>query len=95
MLHLHRPIALGGLLARAANPTRWLGHIRWHREQQRLIHNGWYDPSARSDSAAVFIGGCLRSGTTLLREILHRHPELGCSLETGMLAPPFEVSRIA
>jgi Sulfotransferase family len=37
----------------------------------------------------------LRSGTTLLREILHRHPSFGCSLETGLLAPPFEVSRIA
>jgi protein-tyrosine sulfotransferase len=95
MLHLHRPIDLSGAFSRAANPLRWLGQLRWYREQQRLVRNGWYDPSARSNSAAVFIGGCLRSGTTLVREILNRHPRFGCSLETGMLAPPFEVSRIA
>ena len=94
-MYLHRPIGLAGLAVRAANPFRWLEYIRWQRGQTRLIRRGWYDPSARSDDPAVFIGGCLRSGTTLLREILHRHPRLTCGLETTMLAPPFDVSRIA
>jgi len=95
MLYLHDPPRVGVALLRAANPGRWLRGFRWRREQLRLIRRSWYDPTARCDDRAVFIGGCLRSGTTLLREILHRHPNLSCSLETSMLAPPFDVSRIA
>lgn len=43
----------------------------------------------------VFIGGCSRSGTTLVREILDRHPKLACSVETALFVPAFEARRVA
>jgi len=37
----------------------------------------------------IFIGGCGRSGTTLLREMLNRHPNIFCGPETSMFGLPF------
>lgn len=57
----------------------------------RLTQRGWYDPSARSEHPAIFIGGCGRSGTTLLREMLNRHPAIACGPETSIFGLPFDV----
>lgn len=43
---------------------------------------------------AVFIGGCGRSGTTLFREVLNRHPRLACGPETSLFGLPFSVGNI-
>jgi hypothetical protein len=82
-------------ILRTLYPPHWLRRLRWHRHQRSLHRRGWYDSGARSDSEAIFIGGCPRSGTTLLREILDRHPRLACGLETAVLVPPFDIGRIA
>ncbi len=95
MLYLHEPPHYWNTLIRSLSPFGWFRNFRWKQNQIRLIRRGWYDPAARCDDDAVFIGGSLRSGTTLLREILHRHPRLACGLETSMLAPPFDLSQIA
>jgi len=65
-----------------------------HRKQQVFVRRGWYDLSARSEERAIFIGGCGRSGTTLLRELLTRHPSIACGPETSMFGLPFNVDNI-
>ncbi|MEM9374524.1 MAG: sulfotransferase [Planctomycetota bacterium] len=67
---------------------------RWRRDA-RLRAAGWYDPSARSDQRPVFIGGCGRSGTTLFKEVLNRHPNLACGPETSLYGLPFFVDYFA
>lgn len=67
--------------------------VRWR--QRQLVRRGWYDTSVRSETPAIFIGGCPRSGTTLLREILSRHTALGAGVESGLLVPPFNHRRVA
>lgn len=86
---------LRSLLRPALLPFRLARSWRWHRDQQRLVRRGFYDPTALSLEPAVFIGGSPRSGSTLLREILARHPHLVCGVETALLVPPFESSRVA
>ncbi|MDB4000943.1 sulfotransferase [bacterium] len=63
--------------------------------QQSLIDRGWYDLSARSQLPMIFIGGCGRSGTTLLREMLNRHPNIFCGPETSMFGLPFWPNNIS
>jgi len=65
------------------------------QREQALARRGWYDPAARSDHPAIFIGGCGRSGTTLLRELLDRHPRLACGPETSIFGLPFQVDNQA
>tara|TARA_B110000503_G_C7093676_1_gene390548 strand:- start:452 stop:1399 length:948 start_codon:yes stop_codon:yes gene_type:complete len=64
---------------------------RWPKQkyQRTLVDRGWYDLSARSEMPMIFIGGCGRSGTTLLREMLNRHPNIFCGPETSMFGLPF------
>ncbi len=74
--------------------------LRVHRfkatRYQRALHNrDWYDPGARSDYPAIFIGGCGRSGTTLLRELLNRHSRIFCGPETSFFGLPFDAQNIA
>lgn len=59
------------------------------RREHRLRAAGWYTLSARSDMDAVFIGGCGRSGTSLFKEVLSRHPVLACGPETSLFGLPF------
>lgn len=44
---------------------------------------------------AVFVGGCGRSGTTLFKEVLNRHPRLACGPETSLYGLPFSIDNIA
>ncbi len=83
------------LLTPVLVPRRWLREWWFLRRENALERSGWYDPGARSDSPAVLIGGSPRSGTTLLRELLDRHPSFACGVETAMLVPGFDTHRIA
>ena len=65
------------------------------RYQRLLIKRNWYDISVRSQMPMIFMGGCGRSGTTLLREMLNRHPKVFCGPETSMFGLPFWPNNIA
>ncbi|MDF1809959.1 MAG: sulfotransferase [Phycisphaerales bacterium] len=65
------------------------------KQDQSLKDQGWYNPSARSEMDAVFIGGCGRSGTTLFKELLNRHSRCACGPETSLYGLPFNVDNIA
>lgn len=65
------------------------------RADARLIRDGWYDLSARSEMDAVFVGGCGRSGTTLFKELLNRHSRFACGPETSLYGLPFSLENIA
>ncbi|MEZ4597999.1 MAG: sulfotransferase [Chloroflexota bacterium] len=53
----------------------------------RARQHRWRNRRYASDEPHVFIGGTPRSGTTLVRRILDRHPSLCCGPETSILLP--------
>jgi len=65
------------------------------RRDQALHAAGWYDPHARSELDAVFVGGCGRSGTTLFKQLLNRHSRCACGPETSLYGLPFDINNIA
>lgn len=60
-------------------------HIR-NRVTRARLHR-WRDRPYTSGERHVVIGGTPRSGTTLVRRILDRHPSLCCGPETSILLP--------
>lgn len=74
---------------------RRIRNLKRHIYERSLVKRGWYDLSIRSLDEAIIIGGCGRSGTTLLREILNRHPRIFCGPETSMFGLPFWPPNIA
>ncbi|MFN8518492.1 MAG: sulfotransferase [Chloroflexota bacterium] len=60
-------------------------HVR--NRVTRVRQRGWRARPYTSDERHVFIGGTPRSGTTLVRRILDRHPSLCCGPETSILLP--------
>ena len=55
----------------------------------------WDAAGPTSDAEMVFIGGCPRSGTTLLREMLGRHPHLAIGPEGGFFHQRPKIARLA
>jgi len=82
-------------MERAKRLLRRVRRYKATRYQRALHDRGWYDLSARSDYPAIFIGGCGRSGTTLLRELLNRHSRIFCGPETSFFGLPFGTRNIA
>ncbi|MCL4211458.1 MAG: sulfotransferase [Phycisphaerales bacterium] len=72
----------------------WLKRKRREAYQRSLMARGWYDPHARSEADAIFIGGCGRSGTTLFKQLLNRHSRLACGPETSLYGLPFNPANI-
>jgi hypothetical protein len=60
-------------------------HLR--NRATRVRQHRWRNRAYASDERHVFIGGTPRSGTTLVRRILDRHPSLCCGPETSILLP--------
>lgn len=83
---------LSNLIRRKIRDIRRRPQRRYQRE---LLKRDWYDSSARSQLPLIFMGGCGRSGTTLLRELLNRHPKIFCGPETSMFGIPFWPNNIA
>lgn len=52
---------------------------------EKIINYSWYNQRFISDSNPVVIGGCARSGTTLIRVMLDSHRNIYCGPETGLL----------
>jgi len=51
----------------------------------KTIKAGWYRTDHVSEETPVVIGGCARSGTTLMRVMIDTHPNIYCGPETGLL----------
>lgn len=64
---------------------------QWNRArlERALQARGFYDLGVRNAEPAIFIGGCPRSGTTLFKSVLDRHPRIGCGPETSLFGVPF------
>ncbi len=86
---------LGANLDRLKRLFRRVRRYRSSQYQQTLANRNWYDQSARSNYPAIFVGGCGRSGTTLLREMLNRHSRIFCGPETSFFGLPFDPANIA
>jgi len=52
---------------------------------EKTFRAGWYRTDHVSEESPVVIGGCARSGTTLMRVMLDTHPNIYCGPETGLL----------
>ncbi len=52
---------------------------------EKTVRTGWYRKDHVSEENSVIIGGCARSGTTLMRVMLDTHPNIYCGPETGLL----------
>lgn len=55
----------------------------------------WDGPGLTSDADIIFVGGCPRSGTSLLRETLGRHPRLAIGPEGGFFHQRPQIDRLA
>jgi len=72
-------------LAQALGTKKLTRTVRHHCKSVFLTEMEWYNPRTVCPDAAVLIGGCGRSGTTLIREMLDRHPSLAIGPETAIL----------
>ena len=52
---------------------------------EKTLRAGWYRKDHVSEESPVIIGGCARSGTTLMRVMIDTHPNIYCGPETGLL----------
>lgn len=66
-------------------PRRAATIARRRLKRAVLEHDPWFDTDHTCPDNAILIGGCGRSGTTLLREVLNRHPNIICGPETTIL----------
>lgn len=52
---------------------------------ERSTRANWYMKDYVSQNSPIIIGGCARSGTTLMRVMLDTHPNIFCGPETSLL----------
>ncbi len=67
---------------------------RLHLKRLHAATDPWYAFESRQPDDCVIVGGCGRSGTTLVRELLDRHPNLACGPETAFLCDLINPDRV-
>ena len=82
-------------IIRRLGPRLSLRVARHGLQDQLLESDPWYDTDDTSDDPAIFIGGCGRSGTTLLRELVSRHSRIACGPESHILSGLVSLKRLS
>ncbi len=82
-------------IAAAIGPRKALRIARQHIKQAATTLHPWYDTTDTCPDRAIIIGGCGRSGTTLARVILNRHPNIACGRETAILCDLVNPARLS
>lgn len=80
-----RPTSLPGVVA-SVGLRRSMSVARKRLNDVALAEHPWYAADDLCTDDAVFIGGCGRSGTTMVREVLSRHPAIACGPESHILS---------
>jgi hypothetical protein len=52
---------------------------------EKTVNRTWYSRDYISNDIPIIIGGCARSGTTLMMEMVNSHPNIYCAMESGLL----------
>jgi len=68
---------------------------RLHLKETLVERHPFFDTSDTCDDSCILIGGCGRSGTTVLREMLSRHPNIACGPESTILCDIPNPKRLA
>lgn len=82
----------------AEEPAISLGRVAQFKRKlwiRKHAARGWFDPAAQSGSTGLFIGGCGRSGTTVFKEMLQRHPAVACGPEASFFGIKFYPANIS
>jgi len=61
--------------------------MRLHNRLERFRQRPWRMRAHTSDQAHIILGGAPRSGTTVLRRLLDRHPQVCCGAESKLFVP--------
>lgn len=67
----------------------------FHNASGGRLKLGWWSSPWRSLQSPVIIGGCGRSGTTLLRAALNAHPRIAIGPETGVFSGNRDIGALA
>lgn len=76
-------------------PRRVMRMVRHELKQGMTARDPWYSSHDQCFDEAIFVGGCGRSGTTLIREMLNRHPRIACGPETSIVCDLINPERLS
>ncbi len=82
-------------MVRLLGAARTMRLARQHMREIFIDAGPWYTSDDQCNDPCIIIGGCGRSGTTLLREMLNRHPAIACGPETAFLCDRINPRRVA
>jgi Sulfotransferase family len=73
--------------------TRAVGRLRESKDPEapRLGAPRQHEPDSRDSAPEIFVAGCQRSGTSLLRRILDTHSNIACPPESYFIVPLIRV----
>lgn len=71
------------VIPEALRTVRWI-RSRLHLGHRLYYHSAWVNAAYRNEARVIIVGGCDRSGTTLLRAALDSHPQVAAGPESWL-----------